>query len=240
MYRSEILVALQREIQVQTICKNEMFFFWLRKCRKVSTNLCSLFIPSRAVPLWGEDSTRAVGLKCVEGSACEGVIWRCPARLRTFSSISWVLMITSARSPCEFCVLKWPGEIVCHVTSTQKHDQWEGLEISKISKYFLTATFGVPCTWEEYAEGSIERVKLFAIEGVVLCADGERIPTGFALKIPLGQDGGAALITQGLAASLRGVQQGLQAQDLLRAVGLSGSLAGLGFFRGVCEECKKC
>lgn len=74
---------------------------------------------------------------------------------------------------------------------------------------------------------------------LVLCADGERIPTGFALKIPLGQDG-AALITQGLAASLRGVQQGLQAQDLLRAVGLSGSLAGLGFFRGVCEECKKC
>lgn len=114
------------------------------------------------------------------------------------------------------------------------------MEISKISKHFLTATFGVPCTWEEYAEGSIERVKLFAIEGVVLCADGERIPTGFALKIPLGQDGGAALITQGLAASLRGVQQGLQAQDLLRAVGLSGSLAGLGFLCGVYEECKTC
>ena len=46
---------------------------------------------------------------------------------------------------------------------------------------FLTAAFGVPCTWEENAGENIERGKLFDIEGVVLRAVGERIPRVFAV-----------------------------------------------------------
>ena len=123
----------------------------------------------------------------------------------------------------------------------------------------------MPCTWEENAGENIERGKLFDIEGVVLCAVGERTPRVFAVyflwvlyiynccivyeiigfttwwlisSLPRWgcRSHLKALINfSGLAASLRGVQQGLQAQDLLRAVGLSGSLAGLGFSCGIYE-----